>query len=318
MKLLAMYKLSEESISNLSNIGFDVHNVTVSQNQLVNYINANNFEALIIGENNKISNALIDDCKSLKLIACAFNNTNNVDEKYANLNNINVVKVKNASCVAVAELVFAHLLTMVRFLHQTNREMPLEGDMRFNELKNHFSKGTELKGKTLGIIGFNETEKEIIKIAIGLGMNVIVSSSSVSENNIELQFFDGQSINFEIKTQPIENLLKNADFITIHELIDNKQPISHKEIEKMKTGVGIINVCKPGLLDEVDLIKAIESKKVKYAALDIFEKQPQPEIQILMNPEISLSPNISDKTIDVKRKVETELVKNIKTYKNNN
>jgi D-3-phosphoglycerate dehydrogenase len=204
---------------------------------------------------------------------------------------------------------------MVRFLHQTNREMPLEGDSRFNELSNHFSKGKELKGKTLGVIGFNQTEKEIVKIAIGLGMNVIVTSSTVTENNIELHFFDGQSVNFNIKTQPIEYLLNNSDFITIHERINDEKEICLNDIEKMKNGVGIINVCRAGLINEVDLINAIDSKKVAYAALDVFEKQPKPEIQILMNPEISLSPNISTKTIEIENKIENELIKKIKTFK---
>ncbi len=314
MKLLATYKLSNESIDILTNKGFDIHSITISQNQLSDYINKNSFEALIIDSNIKINNEILDHCESLKLIVCVLNNPINLDENYAELKNVKVIKIQNAFSVAQAELVFAHLFSMARFLHQTNREMPLEGDMRFNELSNHFSKGRELKGKTLGVIGFNNTEKEIIKIAIGLGMNVIVSSETIKEANIDLDFFDGQSVTFNIKTKPLDYLLKNSDFISIHELINNQQQMNSNEFDKMKFGVGVINVCKAGLLNEVDLLKAIENEKVIYAALDAFEKQPKPEIQILMNPEISLSPNISRKTSEIKSKIENELLEKIDKY----
>ncbi len=314
MKLLATYKLSNESIDILTTKGFDVHSITISQNQLSDYINKNSFEALIIDSNIKINNEILDHCESLKLIVCILNNLINLDENYAKLKNVKVIKIQNAFSVAQAELVFAHLFSMARFLHQTNREMPLEGDMRFNELSNHFSKGRELKGKTLGVIGFNNTEKEIIKIAIGLGMNVIVSSETIKEANIDLDFFDGQSVTFNIKTKPLDYLLKNSDFISIHELINNQQQMNSNEFDKMKFGVGVINVCKAGLLNEVDLLKAIENEKVIYAALDAFEKQPKPEIQILMNPEISLSPNISRKTSEIKSKIENELLEKIDKY----
>ncbi len=314
MKLLATYKLSNESIDILTTKGFDVNSITISQNQLSDYINKNSFEALIIDSNIKINNEILDHCESLKLIFCVLNNPINLDENYAELKNVKVIKIQNAFSVAQAELVFAHLFSMARFLHQTNREMPLEGDMRFNELSNHFSKGRELKSKTLGVIGFNNTEKEIIKIAIGLGMNIIVSSETIKESNIDLDFFDGQSVTFTIKAKPLDYLLKNSDFISIHELINNQQQMNSNEFDKMKFGVGVINVCKAGLLNEVDLLKAIENEKVIYAALDAFEKQPKPEIQILMNPEISLSPNISRKTNEIKTKIENELLEKIDIY----
>jgi len=314
MKLLANYTISKSGIDLLSNAGFEVIAITVAQNQLINYINQNNINVLIIGVNTTISSELIDACPTLKIIGCASNYVNNIDVSYAIDKGTHIINAPVAHAVGVAELVFAHLLGMVRFLHQSNREMPLEGDTRFTELKNQFSTGTELRGKTLGIIGLGTIGKEVAKIAIGLGMNVIATSTSIKKETINISFFNGKSITFEIETQPLDSLLKASDFITLHIPHQESQVISAKEIELMKTGVGIINTSQGGVLDEVALINAIESEKVKYAALDVFETEPNPEIQLLMNPELSLSPHIGGATIDSLHKTEKELITQLTNY----
>jgi len=308
MKILDNYGISKSGIEALTKEGFDVTSITVAQNQLINYICQNNIDIIIIGANTIISSELIDACPTLKIIGCANNNTDNIDITYAIDNNIRVINTPEAPAIAVAELVFAHLLGMVRFLHQANREMPLEGDTRFSDLKNQFSSGTELRGKTLGIIGLGNIGKEVAKIAIGLGMKIIATDPFIKNETINLSFFNGQTVAFEIKTQPLESLLKQSDFITLHTPYQDSAIISVKEIELMKTGVGIINTSQGGVLDEVALINAIESEKIKYAALDVFETEPNPEVQLLMNPELSLTPHIAGTTIESKLKTETQLI----------
>ncbi len=128
---------------------------------------------------------------------------------------LHVINTPAASSQSVAELVFAHLYGGVRFLHDSNRNMPLDGDTKFKALKKNYAKGVELRGKTLGIIGFGRIGQEIAKIGIGVGMKVIASDMYVEKANIKLDFFDGQSANFEIKTIPMEELLKQSDFISL-------------------------------------------------------------------------------------------------------
>tara|TARA_B110001450_G_scaffold46543_1_gene43233 strand:- start:5651 stop:6610 length:960 start_codon:yes stop_codon:yes gene_type:complete len=314
MKLLINHKISQINIGLLEKAGFEITAITVAQNQLINYINNNEFEAIITSSKTAINRDFIDNCADIKIIGCDLNSVNNDDIEYANSQNVKLVNTSDGYAIAVAELVFAHLFSMVRFLHQTNREMPLDGDHRFNEFKNHYSKGIELRGKTLGIIGLGKTGKEVAKIALGLGMKIITSSSKLKTEVIEISFFDGRKINFDIKTQPLENLLKKSDFISIHTPFNNSPLINTEQIKLMKTGVGIINTSFGGVLDEVALIEAINSKKVKYAALDVFENEPKPEIPILMNPEVSLSPHIGGATIESKIKSEEILVNNFIEY----
>ena len=126
-----------------------------------------------------------------------------------------MVNTPAASSESVAELVFSHLFNMVRFVYDSNRQMPLEGDSKFKELKKAYAKGTELKGKTLGIIGFGRIG-QVAKRAIGLGMRVIANDKFIKNANIELNFFDGQTTNFDIKTVSFDDILKESDYITTY------------------------------------------------------------------------------------------------------
>lgn len=307
MKILATNGISQNGIDILTNADFEVITTTVAQNQLENFINTNTIEVLLVRQSTKISEVLIDNCPTLKLIGCNGIDMDNIAVQHAINKGVRIINTPKASANAVAELVFAHLLGMARYLHQANREMPLEGDSRFNDLKKQFSNGTELRGKTLGVIGFGNTGQEVAKIALGLGMRVIATSTNVKKTTITLPFYNGLSIDFEIETQSLDNVLKKADFISIHAPKANDYIIGKSQIEVMKKGVGVINTACGGTIDEVALIHAIEDKHVKYAALDVFENEPKPEIQILMNPEISLSPHIGAATIEAQERIHIEL-----------
>ncbi|MCG8184052.1 NAD(P)-dependent oxidoreductase [Tenacibaculum piscium] len=312
MKILANDGISKSGKNTLENAGFEVITTKVAQEQLQNFINDEAINAIIIKNNIQIHSELIDNCPSLKLIANASTNNDNIDVIYAQECGVEVVNINDASANAIAELVFAHLLGMVRFLHQANREMPLEGDMNFNSLKKHFSEGTELRGKTLGIIGMNIDGQQVAKIALGLGMKVIGFDVEFNDTiTIPVEFYNGQMIDIEIEMTNSDELLKDADFITLHLSSEENHVIGAKEFEKMKNGVGFINVAQSGLVDEIALVNAIESRKVKYAGLDTFENQPTPEIQLLMNPELSLSPNIAALTQESQHKISTELADKI-------
>ena len=311
MKILANDGISNSGVKKLESNGFDVVTETVSQGDLIDYINKNNIDALLVRSATKVRKDLIDNCKSIKLIGRGGVGMDNIDVEYARDKGINVINTPAASSLSVAELVFAHLFGCVRYLYQSNRNMPLEGDTKFKELKKAYAKGTELKGKTLGIVGFGRIGQEVAKIAIGLGMNISIYDLNQAQFSLELSFFDKSAKSFEIKTDDFNSLLTNSDFITLHVPAQKDYLISEKEFEVMKDGVGIINAARGGVINEESLIKYLNNGKVAFAALDTFENEPNPDIKILMNPKISLTPHIGAATSEAQDRIGVELADQI-------
>ena len=311
MKILANDGISQSGIDALEKGGFEVLNIKVAQSQLENYINEHNIDALLVRSATQVQQELIDACPSIKLIGRGGVGMDNIDVEYAIDNGLHVINTPAASSSSVAELVFSHLFGMARFLHSSNREMPLEGDTRFKELKKAYAQGTELRGKTIGIIGFGRIGQEVAKIAIGLGMKVIATDAFIENATIELSFYNDKKMLFDIETEPLELLLKESDFITLHIPNQENYIIDAPEIEKMKDGVAIINAARGGVLNEVALVNAIENGKVQFAGLDVFENEPTPEIQLLMNSELSLTPHIGAATKEAQDRIGIELAHQI-------
>jgi D-3-phosphoglycerate dehydrogenase len=212
---------------------------------------------------------------------------------------------------SVAELVFAHLYSGVRYLHDANRNMPLEGDSNFKRLKKSYGGGSELRGKTLGIIGFGRIGQATAKIALGAGMKVLFTDNNVEKIDIKLDFYDGQSLNFQLKNSELSEVLKKSDFITIHVPAQKDYIIGKDEFSKMKDGVGLVNASRGGTVDEVALLNALDNEKVSFAGLDVYESEPSPEIKILMHPRISLTPHIGAATNEAQDRIGLELANQI-------
>src|SRR5690606_35888375 len=227
---------------------------------------------------------------------------------------IKVINTPKSSAASVAELVMAHLLSGARFLYDSNRNMPLEGDTHFEGLKKAYSKGRELKGKTLGLIGFGKVGQEVAKRAIAWGMYVLPTDHSVKEAEISLEFFDQRSIQFIIPTVSFDEVITKSDFISIHIPAQTDYLITEEVFKKMKKGVGIINTSRGGIVDEVALTKAIDEEIVAFAGLDVFNDEPHPAVQILMNPQISLSPHIGASTFEAQERIGDELAEQIIEY----
>lgn len=311
MKILANDGISQSGIDALQQGGFEVITTKVAQVQLEKFINEHQIDAILVRSATQVRQELIDACPSIKLIGRGGVGMDNIDVDYAKDQGLHVINTPAASSSSVAELVFAHLFGMVRFLHQSNREMPLEGDSRFKDLKKAYASGSELRGKKIGIIGFGRIGQEVAKIALGLGMEVIANDHFTESAPITIEFFNGQRITIPIETTDLDTLLKESDFISLHVPVQDSYVIGEKEIEKMKTGVGIVNAARGGVIDEMALINAIETEKVRFAGLDVFEKEPAPEIQLLMNPELSLTPHIGAATIEAQDRIGTELATQI-------
>lgn len=313
MKVLANDGISQSGINALEKAGFEVSTTTVAQEQLINYINEHQINVLLVRSATKVRKDIIDACPSIKVIGRGGVGMDNIDVEYAKEKGIKVINTPAASSHSVAELVFAHLYGLARYLHNANRDMPLEGDSRFKDLKKAYAKGTELRGKTIGILGFGRIGQATAKVAIGSGMNVIVYDPFIEEASLELNFFDGQKLNFNIKTTSKDAVLKQSDFITLHVPAQKEYVIGASEFEIMKDGVIIVNAARGGVIDEVALINSIETGKVARAALDVFEKEPQPEVQLLMNPALSLTPHTGAATNEAQDRIGTELASQIIT-----
>jgi len=311
MKILANDGISKSGIEALEKAGFEVITTKVAQEQVANFVNKNNINVLLVRSATKVRKDIIDACPDLKVIGRGGVGMDNIDVEYAKSKGIYVLNTPASSSESVAELVFAHLFTGVRFLHDSNRNMPLEGDTNFNGLKKAYANGIELRGKTLGIIGMGRIGKATAKMAIGLGMKVIYSDTDVPTKDIKIPFFDGQSISISLASQSLESLFAESDFITLHVPAQDTHVISEKEIALMKDGVGIVNCARGGAIDEVALVNALDSNKVSFAGLDVYENEPNPEIPILMNPKISLTPHIGASTLEAQDRIGAELAHQI-------
>jgi D-3-phosphoglycerate dehydrogenase len=311
MKILANDGISPAGVTSLEKAGFEVVTTKVAQEQLVNFINEHQIVGLLVRSATKVRKDVIDNCPGLKLIGRGGVGMDNIDVAHAKKKGLHVINTPSASSESVAELVFAHLFGGVRFLHDANRNMPLEGDSKFKQLKKSYRNGRELNGKTLGIIGFGRIGQATAKIALGIGMNVIYCDSSLEACTLTLSFFDGRTIDFQLKCTSKEELLREADFITLHIPEQKEYVIGKKELDQMKDGVGIVNAARGGVIDEVALIDAIDDGKVSFAGLDVYESEPNPEIKILMHPNISLSPHIGAATNEAQDRIGKELADQI-------
>ena len=311
MKVLANDGISLSGIKALEKGGFEVITTKVAQEQVANFINANQVSVILVRSATKVRKDIIDNCPSLKIIGRGGVGMDNIDVAYAREKGIHVINTPASSSESVAELVFAHLFSGVRFLHDANRNMPLEGDTNFEGLKKAYANGIELRGKTLGIIGFGRIGQAVAKMALGLGMKVIASDKYVGEAVIRVDFYNGQFINVDIVTEPMEDLLKHSDFVTLHVPAQDGYVIGREELNIMKNNVGIVNAARGGVIDEVALIEALDEGKVLFAGLDVFENEPTPEIKILMHPNISLTPHIGAATLEAQDRIGTELAEQI-------
>ena len=311
MKILANDGISKSGVDNLTENGFEIITTNVAQEQLINFINENKIVGLLVRSATTARKDLIDSCPSLKLIGRGGVGMDNIDVEYAKSKGIHVINTPAASSASVAELVFAHLYGGVRFLYDSNRNMPLEGEANFKGLKKAYAKGIELRGKTLGIIGFGRIGQEVAKIALGIGMNVIANDKFLDKATIEISISTGQSIKAEIIIQPFDKLITNSDFISLHVPAQKDYVIDSNVISQMKKGAGIINAARGGVIDEVALAKALDDGHLSFAGLDTFENEPKPEVKLLMHEKISLTPHIGAATLEAQNRIGEELAHQI-------
>ncbi len=312
MKILANDGIADSATKILEQNGHDLIKTNVAQDHLAKYINDKNIDVLLVRSATKAKKDLIDACPNLKIIGRGGVGMDNIDVEYARSKSIEVFNTPGASSNSVAELVFAHLGGLLRFLHESNRQMPLEGDSRFKDLKKSYAKGMELRGKKIGIIGFGRIGKAVARIAYSLGMKVQVHDPFMKNPDFSIEFSDGQKINTTAKSLKLNEILKTSDIITLH-IGGTKEIIGEKDIALMKPGSFIVNTSRGGVINEEALDLALENKHLAGAALDVFNNEPQPAIKLLMNPNLSMTPHIGAATIEAQERIGLELANHIIT-----
>lgn len=309
LKLLANDGIDATGKSILENSGIKVITEKVEQSALIETINKENYVALTVRSATQVRKDLIDACPGLKVVARGGVGMDNIDVEYAQSKGIKIINTPAASSHSVAELCFAHMFSMSRFLHEANRKMPLEGIDKFDSLKKSFAKGVELNGKTLGIIGFGRIGQALAKIALGNGMQVLAFDPMVQEAMIHLEISGTSPIKIRIATTSLEKVITDSDFISVH--VPGGKLIGENELNKMKKGVFLVNAARGGVIDEKALISALDSGKVAFAALDVFENEPKPSKEILIHPKISLSPHIGASTNEAQERIGIELAEKV-------
>jgi D-3-phosphoglycerate dehydrogenase len=309
MKVLANDGISASGVAALEAAGHELITTKVAQEQLENYINEHQVDVILVRSATTVRQALIDACPSLKGIGRGGVGMDNIDVEYARSKGLKVFNTPAASSDSVAELVMGHMRSLVRFMHDSNRQMPLEGDTQFGALKKAYAKGVELKGRTLGIVGFGRIGQALAKLAIGAGMKVVFSDIHEDDILVELEFFDGQSIKVNCANVGFERLLAESDFISLH--VPGGDLIGADELAKMKDGVFLLNAARGGVINEQALLDALESGKVAGAGLDVFVNEPSPALKVLMNSKVSLTPHIGAATSEAQDRIGTELAAHI-------
>ena len=310
MRVLANDGIDAAGKQILEAAGFEVITDKVTQDELPNVIGE--YDVLIVRSATKV-NASVINASSLKLIARAGVGLDNIDMKAAGEKNIPVVNTPNASSRSVAELVFAHLFSLSRFLHKANRQMPTNGIAGFKDMKKVYSDGFELMGKKLGIIGFGRIGQEVAKMAIGLGMEVLVYDYKQREFDVVVQMAKAyQSHNFKVtlKGQSLDTVLSQSDCLTIH-TPGSAEVIGAAEIAQMKAGSVLINCARGGVVNEIALAEALQSGQISCAGVDVFENEPPSNDLMISQDNCSLSPHIGASTKEAQERVGIELAEKI-------
>jgi len=296
----------------LEKAGFQVDTENIPQDKLAAELN--NYDAITVRSATKVRKDLIDGTPNLKLIGRGGVGMDNIDVEYARSKGLAVVNTPAASSLSVAELVFAHLFTGVRFLYDSNRKMPVDGSTKFNDLKKAYAKGIELSGKKIGIVGFGRIGRETAKVALGLGMEVLAYDLIEVPSELELSLAGGVKVKVPVKKVSLDELISSSDFISLHIPFLAKPVLGKAEFEKMKKGVGIVNCARGGTIDDDALIEALDSGKVAFAGLDVFENEPTPREDLLKHPKVSLTPHIGAATNEAQERIGVELASLIIDY----
>jgi D-3-phosphoglycerate dehydrogenase len=306
MRILANDGIDDAGKKILEQAGHTVDTDKIPQEELPARLPS--YDGLVVRSATKVRKDLLDACPQLRFVARAGVGMDNIDVDYARSRGVLVLNTPSASSIAVAELVFAHMLSLCRFLHRAHREMPLRGASDFNQLKSSYAAGTELFGKTLGLVGFGRIGQEVARIAHGFRMKILVHDVLFQkEPSLALKAEEQH----QVHTVGMEELLKHSHYLSLHVPGLAQALIGERELNLLPPGACIINASRGGLIDEEALIQAIHRGHLRYAGLDVFENEPQVRADLLTHPQISTTPHTGASTLEAQERIGLEMAQRI-------
>ena len=314
MKVLANDGISAKAKSELESQGVEVSTDHVEQSSLIDTLNEVGYAGILVRSATKVRKDIIDSCPNLRFIGRGGVGMDNIDVEYAREQGKVVFNTPAASSQSVAELVMAHLFAMSRSLHSSYREMPSRGESEFKALKKAYAKGIELRGKTLGIVGFGRIGNAVAQYALGCGMNVIGTDRMGGSREVTVKLpMGGPEVKIEVPLLPLAELLAKADAITFHvpAQADGSPVLDAEGVASMKPGSMLVNTARGGTVDESAVHQAVNSGHLRAAALDVFVGEPNPNPVILQAPGLALTPHIGAATLEAQDRIGDELVERI-------
>lgn len=316
MKILANDGISAAGKTKLEAHGFTVVTDHVPQAQLIQAINDNDYVGLLVRSATTARKDLIDNCPNLRFIGRGGVGMDNIDVEYARSKGLHVFNTPASSSLSVAELVMAHMFDMARSLYDSNRRMPVDGVTQFAALKKKYGKGMELRGKTLGIIGFGRIGRAVASYALGCGMRVVAHDHNVTQAPVSVDIHGYGSVDVQVEMLDLAALLQQSDMITLHvpKQSGGAAVLGANELAQCKRGVLLVNTARGGSIDEEALLGALTSGWVGAAALDVFENEPTPRQSLLEHPKLSLTPHIGAATEEAQDRIGAELADEIISF----
>lgn len=314
MKVLANDGISPEGVAALEAGGFEVSTTNVPQENLIDHINNEGVSAVLVRSATVVRQDLIDACPGLKLIGRGGVGMDNIDVDYARDKGLHVINTPGASSQSVAELVMGTLFALSRSTFHSFRMMPQDGDAEFKKYKKMYAKGQELRGKKLGIVGFGRIGQSLASYALGAGMKVKAVDLFIENAEVLVEIQGHGAVKVPIEpTKDLNSVIGDLDYISLHipKQADGSAVIGAAEFAKMKDGVILANAARGGVIDEDALISALDSGKVRAAALDVFENEPTPRKDLLTNEKIASTPHIGAATTEAQTRIGLELAEQI-------
>lgn len=307
MKILANDGISKLGQTLLENAGFTVITEKVNQEDLITAVNNENYEAVLVRSATTVRKEVIDACPGLKLVGRGGVGMDNIDVAYAREKGVTVINTPAASSQSVAELVMGQLFAISRSLNDSFKNLD---DSNFEALKKKYAKGVELRGKTIGIIGFGRIGQSVASYALGCGMNVVAVDHSDNTRNIKVEIGNGHEVVVPISpVTDMHEIIGKCDYFSLHipKQIDGSAVFTAKEFALMKDGVRIVNAARGGVVNETDLLEALNSGKVAACGLDVFENEPTPMSALLSHEKIACTPHIGAATLEAQDRIGSEL-----------
>lgn len=309
MKILANDGIDAAGKKALEATGFAVITDKVAQDQLSVYLNAESITGLLVRSATTARKDLIDACPNLKFIGRGGVGIDNIDAEYARSKGVHVFNTPASSSQAVAELVMSLLFSAARFTFDAGAQMPQNGAVQFEALKKKYAKGSELRGKTLGIVGFGRIGQSLASYALGCGMKVIAFDAYPVNNTITMNIEGYGALDVKVPMVSFEQLLAESDFISLHvpKQKDGSAVIGAAQMSQLKKGVVLVNSARGGVIDEAALLEALANGTVKTACLDVFNNEPTPNAALLAHPQIISTPHIGASTSEAQERIGLEI-----------